>query len=124
MVLNDGIRRRLAEAAHDQHFLAEAPASIVVSAEPGRSAAQYGARGETLYAIQDAAAAVENILLAATGYGLGTCWVGAIDEDAVRRAADLPPGHRPLAVIAVGYAAEEGRETPLRPQEEVTRVLR
>ncbi len=124
VALNDGVRRALAQAAGGQDALAEAPVCIVVSAVPGMSEARYGDRGRTLYAVQDTAAAAENILLAATGFGLGTCWVGAFDEEAVRRAADLEPKMRPVALIAVGYAAEEAGEDPMRAQPEVATVLR
>ena len=124
VVLNRTAREQLAAAGQGQAFLAEAPVCIVVSAEPNRSAAEYGERGEMLYCLQDTAAATENILLAATGYGLGTCWVGSFDEAAVRRAVGLPAEARPVVLIAVGYAAEDGEENPLRPQEEVTMVLR
>ena len=123
-VLNDAKRHALADAAHGQTFIAEAPACIVVSAEPHLSTATYGDRGEELYCIQDTAAAVQNILLAATAFGLGTCWVGAFDEEAVRRNIGLSPQFRPLAIVPLGYPAEEGQPDALRAQEEVTRVLR
>lgn len=123
VVLNEEVRRNLAAASYGQEFLAEAPACLVVSAEPGRSAARYGERGANLYAIQDTAAAAENILLAATGYGLGTCWVGAFDEEAVRGAAGLGPELRPVALIALGYPGEEPREDAVRSQEEVVSIL-
>ncbi|MGE5528399.1 MAG: nitroreductase family protein [Patescibacteria group bacterium] len=123
VVLNGEVRRRLAEAAHGQEFLGEAPVCVVVSAEPGRSAASYGRRGESLYCLQDTAAAVQNMLLAATGYGLGSAWVGAFDEEAVREAANLPESFRPVALVALGHPAEEGEETPLRAQEEVAEII-
>ncbi|MGE5551799.1 MAG: nitroreductase family protein [Bacteroidota bacterium] len=124
VVLDGNTRLALAEAAAKQDFIAEAPVCIVVSAEPQRSAAQYGARGEQLYCIQDTAAATQNILLAATAYGLGSCWVGAFDEAAVRRIVGLPSACRPLAIVAVGYPAAEAERDSMRSQEEVTYVLR
>ena len=57
--------------------------------DPRPCAARYGDRGEQLYAIQDTAAAVENILLAAVDRGLASCWIGAFDEDAVREALGI-----------------------------------
>lgn len=124
VVLNEGLRRDLAEAAHGQSFVADSPVCIVVSAEPERSAARYGERGRSLYCLQDTAAAAENLLLAATAYGLGSCWVGAFDEEAVRRVLGLAKGLRPVAIIALGHPAEEGgEENPLRGQEEVVEIL-
>ena len=99
-------RRELAAAALGQSFVASAPVVFVVCAVPEISARHYGERGRRLYCVQDAAAATENLLLAATAAGLGACWVGAFSEKDVARAAGLPDGWWPLAVVPVGYPAE------------------
>ncbi|MCX9014398.1 MAG: nitroreductase family protein [Candidatus Methanoperedens sp.] len=83
IVLNGMIKQKLREAALNQSFIEYAPVVIVAVANIGRSARVYGQRGE-LYAIQDATAAVMNLLLAAHSKGLGTCWVGAFEEYMVR----------------------------------------
>jgi len=98
-------KRRLAEAALDQSFIEEAPVVIVVCADENRSGLGYGSRGVDLYCIQDTAAAVENMLLAACALGLGACWVGAFHEGEVKEALNLPRGIRPLAIIPVGRPA-------------------
>ncbi|HHW39944.1 MAG TPA: nitroreductase family protein [Syntrophomonadaceae bacterium] len=122
VVMNEDLRRQLAKAAR-QPFIAEAPVCIVVCAEPERSASRYGRRGRELYCIQDTAAAIENILLAATGYGLGACWVGAFDEEEAARILELEPGLRPVALIPIGYPDQERKAVPRRPLDEVVRVI-
>lgn len=61
--------------------------------------------------IQDASAATQNILLAATSMGLGSLWTGFYpDPDRVSRLSKLlalPENLVPLNVILVGYAAEQ-----------------
>ncbi|OYT46923.1 nitroreductase family protein [Candidatus Bathyarchaeota archaeon ex4484_231] len=84
------VKRRLAEAALNQRFIEEASVVIVVCADEEKSARGYGSRGKHLYCIQDAAAATENMLLAAVGLGLGACWVGAFRENDVRETLKLP----------------------------------
>ena len=100
------IKRRLVEAALDQVFIEEAPVVIVVCANEVRSSQGYGVRGETLYCIQDTAAAIQNIHLTAYSLGLGTCWVGAFREEETREILKIPYGIRPVAIIPVGYSAE------------------
>ncbi len=107
VVRDAGLRVRLAEAALGQSFLAEAPVVIVVCADLAAHAASYGRRGVELYAVQDTAAAIENLLLCATALGLGACWVGAFREDEVTRALRLARDIRPLALVPVGYPARE-----------------
>ena len=62
------------------------------------------------YLLQDCAAAIENLLLAAHGLGLGACWVGVHPSpEAIRRVRELftiPETIVPVAVIAVGHPGE------------------
>ncbi len=113
------VKRALAQAAWDQMFIAQAPLVLVFFAYPARSAQKYGRRGETLYALQDATIAGVFVLLAAAALGLGIVWVGAFDEERVRRILDAPPGLRPVALLPVGYPAEEPPERPRRPLEDM-----
>ncbi|MBN2493217.1 MAG: nitroreductase family protein [Deltaproteobacteria bacterium] len=100
------VRRKLAEAALGQVFVAQAPMVIICCADLERARAAYKLRGETLYCIQDTAAATQNLLLMAHALGLGACWVGAFDENAVIDVLYLPKHHRPLALVPVGYPAQ------------------
>jgi len=112
-------KRRLAEAAWGQRFVARAPVVIVVCANQKRSARGYGERGASLYCIQDSAAATQNMLLAAYALGLGACWVGAFDERRVAEVINAPSGVRPVAIIPVGRPAERPRPPPRMPLEKV-----
>jgi nitroreductase len=62
-----------------------------------------------LYCIQDASIACTFAMLAATAQGLSTVWVGAFDEEKVRLAVDAPLEHRPVAMLPIGYGAEQPR---------------
>jgi nitroreductase len=84
-------------------FLSQAPVVIVVYADQEKTAARYGQRGRDLYVIQDAAAAAENIFLAAIALGLAACWVGAFNEDAVRSVLNLKESERPMVIMPIGY---------------------
>ncbi len=104
-VFRDETRRRIAEAAYHQDFIREAPLAVVCCADLG-IARHYGGRGKSLYCLQDVAASIENLMLAAYSLGLGTVWVGAFDETEVKRILDLPDHIRPVAVVPVGYPDE------------------
>jgi len=102
----------LAEAAHGQDFITEAPVVIVVCANKGRSAKRYRERGANLYSIQDTAAATQNILLAAYALGYGTCWIGAFDETRAAQIIRAPPEIRPVAIVPIGVPAESPNPPP------------
>ena len=115
-------KERLASALH-QRWAAAAPVVIVVSVDPRPCAARYGDRGEMLCSIQDTAAAVQNMLLAAVDRGLASCWIGAFDENAVREAIGAPRALTPIAVLPIGHSAESAAKPKRRPIEEVTTWL-
>ncbi|MEM2987866.1 MAG: nitroreductase family protein [Candidatus Bathyarchaeia archaeon] len=119
IVRNPETKKRLAEAALGQSFIEEAPVVIVVCADEERSASGYGSRGRTLYCIQDTAAAIQNIHLAAYAMGLSTCWVGAFREDEARKILKIPEGVRPVAIIPVGYPAESPTPRSRRPLKQI-----
>lgn len=107
-------RLALARAALDQMFISEAPFVLVFCAVPSRSAIKYGRRGEQLYALQDATIACAHAQLAAAALGLGSTWVGAFDEDAVRQAVGIAGREIPIAILPVGYPAEAPSQTARR----------
>ncbi len=100
-------RKKISEAALDQKWMIKAPVHIVVCSEPEKTKRFYGIRGERLYTIQDGAAAIENMLLTAHSLGLGACWIGAYEEDIVRRILTLPEQAITHAIITIGYADEK-----------------
>ncbi|MBC7093689.1 nitroreductase family protein [Candidatus Bipolaricaulota bacterium] len=119
VVRDRALREGLVEAAHGQRFLAEAPVVIVVCADLARARRAYGERGATLYCLQDTAAAIQNMLLAATSQGLGSCWVGAFDEGKASELLKLPTGLRPVALIPLGRFKEPSPPQERRPLSEV-----
>jgi nitroreductase len=111
---------RLAEAAYGQYFIAEAPVVIVVCTNIRKSSSRYGVRGETLYSIQDAAAATQNILLSIHALGLGACWIGAFSEEKVSLIFNIPKYVRPVAILPIGYPKEKPSPPYKRRIDEIT----
>lgn len=111
VVYDKAKKQKLTNAALGQSFIEQAPVVIIAVANIERSSRVYKSRGE-LYALQDATAGIENLLLAAHSHGLATCWVGAFDENAVGEILGLPKKTRPIAIIPVGYSDEAPAAPP------------
>jgi len=105
-------RLEIAEGCLQQYWIAQAPVVIVVVAEPNRSEWYYGERGAKVYTIQNCAAAVQNMLLAAQELGVGAAWVGAFDEPMIHRLVEAPEGAVVQAVLPLGYADEHPQVPP------------
>jgi len=60
---------------------------------------------------QDCSAAVENILIAAQGLGLGAVWLGVYPREermaGMKELLKLPESIISFALISIGYSAEE-----------------
>lgn len=116
VVRDAATRAALAEAHPHAKMLTQSPVCIVPC-------------GDTSIApdfwVQDLCAATENILLAATGLGLGTVWCGvhprAERTNEVRQILGIPETIIPLCLIAVGHPDE--RKEP-RTQYDAQRVHR
>lgn len=82
----------------------EAPLGIVVCGDLDRE--RY--KG---FWVQDCSAAVQNILLAATGLGLGAVWTGIYPEAervaGFQKLLQLPERIIPLALVVVGHPAQQ-----------------
>ncbi len=107
VVRDDKMKKSLAGACFDQPWLASAPAIVVACINMRLAGSVFGERGEKLYGIQDVAAACENMLIAATSLGLGSCWVGAFSEPQVSVLLECDQYIRPCAIIALGWPSEE-----------------
>jgi nitroreductase len=117
------VRQALARAALAQESVAQAPVILVFLADPARSGVKYGSRGERLYSLQDATIACAYAQLAAHDLGLGSCWVGAFRQAAVREAIGCPFEQVPVALLPLGYPAEEPRITPRRSLTDLVRRI-
>ena len=97
LVRRKTVQRALATAALGQLFIASAPLVLVFCAYPDRAAHRYGERGRRLYAVQDATIACSYAMLAASALGLATVWIGAFNDEEVRREIGGPEGQIPVA---------------------------
>jgi len=119
VVTKQETKQRLAESAWGQGFIAEAPVVIVVCSNLRAISSTYGERGKNLYSIQNAAAATQNLMLAAWDKKIGSCWVGSFNEEKVREALVLPSMIRPLAIIPLGYPSSKPSKTGRKALDDV-----
>lgn len=99
VVRNEETRKKLVEAAGGQSFIGQAPVVIVsCGMEPGRIMTC----GQYRYTI-DLSIAVSYLILEAYEQGLGTCWIGHFDEEAVKEILGIPGNVRVVSMTPLGY---------------------
>ena len=102
LVRDPATRRKIAEIAGSQEFIAEAPVVIVACAETDGRIMKCG---QACYPI-DVAIALDHITLAAVELGLGTCWVGHFDEGAIKQLLGIPEAIRIIELMPLGYPVD------------------
>jgi nitroreductase len=95
------IRKQLAEAANGQTWVAKAP---VIAVACGTGTDYVMSCGQHAYTV-DVSIACTHMILAAWELGIGSCWLGAFNEAAVKKILQIPDGVRVVAMIPFGYPA-------------------
>lgn len=96
------VREKLSKAALSQPMIRNAPVSFVISAVYARITGKYGSRG-LRYAHMEAGHAAQNVYLLGVELGIGTCAVGAFEDEEVKNVLKLPGNEEPLYILPLGY---------------------
>ncbi|MDM7924724.1 MAG: nitroreductase family protein [bacterium] len=108
-------RQMLAIAAEGQAFVAEAPVVITACAAESGHIMRCG---HPAYAI-DLAIAIEHLALAAASLGLGTCWIGAFNQQKVREILGIPDSVAVVELMALGHPAAVPGPRPRKSLQEI-----
>ena len=101
IVEDEEVKQEIASACLDQNWIAAAPVILVFCSNADAVESRYKVRGR-LYQVQNTAAAVQNVMLAAADKGLATCWVGAFSDNQLKRALEIPDNVEAHAVVPIG----------------------
>jgi SagB-type dehydrogenase family enzyme len=93
------LRERLTQAALYQDEITRAPATFVITAVYERTMKKYKQRG-IQYVHMEVGCAGENIYLQAESMGLGTVFIGAFEDEEVKKALRIT--EEPLGIMPVG----------------------
>jgi nitroreductase len=81
---------------------------------------------DSKYYLEDGSAATENILLAATYYGLGSCWVAGDKKpyaEEIKLLLNVPQKYKLVSLVAIGYVdknvLEKSQHISKKPLEEI-----
>jgi nitroreductase len=67
----------------------------------------------------DLTIAMDHLILSASNEGLGTCWIGAFDNDKAREILKIPGHVNIIAMTPLGYPAEHPSERPRKNLDEI-----
>lgn len=102
----------IAGACDRYSWVATAPVVIAVYADGDRKM-MCGQSSKTV----DCSIAMSFMMLEATELGLGSVWMGHFDADAVKRILRIPDDCILVAIMPIGYPADEGTSKDKLPRE-------
>lgn len=109
IVLQEEELKEKVASTYSGEWLQKAPVIVVICGDHSKSWRR--ADGKDFCDI-DAAIAIDHLTLAATEQGLGTCWVCAFNAMDCSKKLGLPANMEPIALLPLGYPAEEGNNKP------------
>ena len=107
-IVIQGMEQTAALAKHcgliglSNYFIKTAPLVIVACAD---TKANTRINGMDYYLV-DTAISFQQMILCATSYGLGSCWMAAYSEKTLKKYLVLPPSWKVVAISPFGYPAE------------------
>jgi len=91
----------ISDASLKQESITSASAIVVITAIYERTSVKYGKRTDR-YVNMEVGHVGQNIYLQAVSLGLGTVMIGAFEDDALKKALNLPDNEHPLALYPLG----------------------
>ena len=108
IVSDTDIKEKLAIACNGQMFVGTASNVIVGTVDK-----------EWKWNQVDIAIVLEHIVLEAFELGLGTCWIGAFNEEEVKKILDIPTNIKVVALLTLGYSEEFPERRPRKSVNEI-----
>jgi nitroreductase len=99
LVQDADLKQKLIPLCWRQAWIAGAPVVIVACGLPTRG----GIGGYADSRMVDVTIALDHLSLAAAAEGLGTCWIGAFDNEGLKTLLGIPPDVNVVAVMPLGY---------------------
>jgi nitroreductase len=115
VVRDAGLREQLIEAANGQRFVGEAPV-VIAACAPDHDHVMSCGHASFLV---DLSIALEHIALSARAVGLGTCWIGAFNQEKVRAILGIPDSVQIVELMPLGYPAAWPDARGRKPLDEI-----
>jgi nitroreductase len=113
-VTDSALRKAVSDDSNKQKWMAESPVIVVGCGLTDQAYPRMGGYGNSVDV--DLAIAIDHLTLAAAAEGLGTCWIGAFNEERIKEILKIPKDVKVVAMTPLGYPASNDLIFPL-PEE-------
>ena len=109
-------------SAYSASWFQDAPAVLAVV---GRRSDAWTRQSDGYNALEtDLTIALDHMILAAAAEGVGTCWIGAYQPDALKSALELKDGEEVFSITPLGYPRQDAELPPRRGRRSLDEIVR
>ena len=120
LISGTDIRDKLSEAAMtplNKEAIKTTPLTIILTADNQKALKATPLMESAVRFVHlEAGHATQNLILQAVSLGLAVCTITSYNVAAVYEALKLPPDHRPIYILPIGFPNEVSEENPNKPE--------
>ncbi|MEM0142577.1 MAG: nitroreductase family protein [Candidatus Parvarchaeum sp.] len=122
LVTNAEIKQEISKISLTPH-IDSAPIIVIVICDKSKMDAIFDEADSETFCVENAALAIENMLLMASNYGLGSAWIATLQQEEIKKLLAIPDKYKIRGVIPIGYINDVGEVKNNRPKADISRIV-
>ncbi len=122
IVTNPDKKKEISRVSLTPH-IDSAPFIVIVICDKSKMDAVFDEEDSETFCVENAALAIENLLLMASSYGLGSAWIATLQQEELRKLLAIPEKYKVRGIIPIGYIKEEGEIRNSGPKVDISRIV-
>ena len=122
IVTNQNAKREISKISLTP-YIDSAPFMVVVICDKSKMDAVFDEEDSETFCVENAALAIENMLLMASSYGLGSAWIATLQQGDIKKLLSIPEKYKVRGIIPLGYAKDEATIKINAPKVDMNRIV-
>ena len=107
IVTNPAIKLEISKISLTPH-IDSAPLMVIVICDKSKMDAIFDKEDSETFCVENASLAIENLLLVASSYGLGSAWIATLQQEEIKKLLNVPEKYKVRGIIPIGFTQDEG----------------
>ncbi len=122
IVTNADLKLEISKISLTPH-IDSAPLIIIVICDKSKMDAIFDKEDSETFCIENASLAIENLLLVASSYGLGSAWIATLQEEEIKKLLAIPEKYKVRGIIPIGYIKEENEAKIIGSKVDLSKIV-
>ncbi len=122
IVTNPNTKKEISRISLTPH-IDSAPFMVVVICDKSKMDAVFDQEDSETFCVENAALAIDNILLMASSYDLGSAWIATLQQDEIKNLLGIPEKYKVRGIIPIGYIRDDVEIKRISPKVDLSRIV-